>query len=281
MIAIDDIRGLRAQVDTWRRGGNVALVPTMGSLHDGHLALVQAARQQADRVVVSIFVNPLQFGADEDFESYPRTPERDAELLESHGVDLLFSPSVGLMYPKSCEEQTRVEVPGISGLLCGLARPLHFVGVATVVCKLFNMVQPDLAFFGKKDLQQLMVIRHMVEDLEMPIRIVGVDTQRESDGLAMSSRNAYLTAEQRSLAPILYRVLTGLAANLRSGSADYAGLQSQAVRELNESGFCTEYIAIRRAMDLLEPAADERELVVFAAAHLGTARLIDNIEVTR
>ncbi len=281
MITIDAIQGLRAQVDAWRRGGNVALVPTMGNLHDGHLALVQAARPLADRVVASVFVNPLQFGAGEDFDSYPRTPERDAELLESQGADLLFAPAVELMYPKSCEEQTRVEVPGVSTLLCGVTRPQHFVGVATVVCKLFNMVQPDLAFFGKKDFQQLMVIRQMVDDLAMPIRVIGVDTRREPDGLAMSSRNAYLTPEQRTIAPILYRVLTGLAEILRSGSSDYAGLQSQAVRELNESGFCTDYVAIRRAADLLEPVPDEGELVVLAAVHLGQARLIDNIEVSR
>jgi len=281
MITIDTIQGLHSQVDAWRRGGNVAFVPTMGNLHDGHLSLMRAARPLADRVVVSIFVNPMQFGEGEDFDSYPRTLERDTQLLESEGVDLLFTPSVELIYPKTCKEQTRVEVPGISTVLCGTARPLHFVGVATVVCKLFNMVQPDLALFGKKDFQQLMVIRQMVEDLAMPVRIVGVDTRREADGLAMSSRNVYLTADQRTIAPVLYRVLTGLAETLRSGTADYAGLQGRAVRELNETGFCTDYIAIRRAADLREPAADERELVVLAAAYLGAARLIDNIELSR
>lgn len=281
MITIHDIDALRARVETWRRGGNVAFVPTMGNLHAGHLSLVSEARKKADRVVASIFVNPLQFGAGEDFESYPRTLERDSEMLEGEGTDLLFAPAVEVMYPKPQSEQTRVEVPGISGLLCGVHRPGHFVGVATVVCKLFNMVQPDIALFGKKDFQQLMVIRRMVEDLAMPVRVVGVDTFREPDGLAMSSRNGYLEPQERAIAPVLYRVLTGLAEKLREGSADYAGLQAQAARELDENGFRTDYVAIRRAADLLEPAPGEAKLVVLIAAYLGKARLIDNIEISR
>jgi pantoate--beta-alanine ligase len=174
-----------------------------------------------------------------------------------------------------------VEVPGLSGLLCGACRPGHFVGVATVVCKLFNMVQPDIALFGNKDFQQLMVIRRMVEDLAMPVKIVGVETMRESDGLAMSSRNGYLTPEERATAPVLYRVLGGMAEKLRDGSDDYAGLEAQAARELDENGFRTDYVAVRRAADLLEPAPGEPELVILAAANLGKARLIDNIEVAR
>ena len=281
MITINEINDLRAQIDIWRRGGNVAFVPTMGNLHAGHLSLVKEARKIADRVVVSIFVNPMQFGAGEDFDSYPRTLESDSGMLEAEGTDLLFAPPVEVMYPKPQSEQTRVEVPEISNVLCGAARPGHFVGVATVVCKLFNMVQPDIALFGNKDFQQLMVIRRMVEDLAMPVRVVGVDTMRESDGLAMSSRNGYQSGEARATAPILYRVLSGLAAKLREGDDDYAGLQAQAARELDENGFRTEYIAIRRAEDLLEPSAGETGLVILAAAYLGNARLIDNIEVTR
>ncbi len=280
-MTINDVGGLRTQVDTRRRGGNVAFVPTMGNLHSGHLALVKAARDLADRVVVSIFVNPLQFGAGEDFDNYPRTLERDAGMLEAEGTDLLFAPPVAAMYPKPQDQQTRVEVPGISTLLCGASRPGHFVGVATVVCKLFNMVQPDVAVFGKKDFQQLMVIRRMVEDLAMPVRVVGAETLRESDGLAMSSRNGYLTAEERALAPVLYRVLSGLKKHLVAGSDDFAGLQSKAARELDENGLRTDYVAIRRASDLAEPGPGERELVVLAAAYLGRARLIDNIDFSR
>jgi len=281
VITINETAELRAQVDAWRRGGNVAFVPTMGNLHAGHLSLVREASRLADRVVVSIFVNPMQFGEGEDFDSYPRTLEEDSRLLQAEGTDLLFAPPVEVMYPKPSSEQTRVEVPGLSGLLCGARRPGHFVGVATVVCKLFNMVQSDIAVFGKKDYQQLMVIRRMVEDLAMPVRIVGVDTMRESDGLAMSSRNGYLTAQERAIAPVLYRVLEGLAAKLREGDGDYAGLQAAVARELDENGFRTDYVAIRRAADLLEPDADEKDLVVLAAAYLGKARLIDNIEVSR
>jgi pantoate--beta-alanine ligase len=281
VITINKVSDLRAQVNTWSRGGNVAFVPTMGNLHAGHLSLVQAARKVADRVVVSIFVNPLQFGEGEDFDSYPRTMERDARMLEGEGTDLLFAPSVQTMYPKPQEQQTRVEVPDISDMLCGVCRPGHFVGVATVVCKLFNMVQSDVALFGKKDFQQLMVIRRMVEDLAMPVRVIGVETMRESDGLAMSSRNGYLTAEDRATAPMLFRTLSGIAQRLREGSDDYAGLESQAVRELDEHGFGPDYVAIRRAADLAAPEPGERELVILAAAYLGKARLIDNIDFVR
>ena len=281
MITLNAVDELRAQVDAWRRGGNVAFVPTMGNLHAGHLSLVQKAHEVADRVVVSIFVNPLQFGEGEDFDKYPRTLESDSQMLIAEGTDLLFAPPVEVMYPKPPEEQTRVEVPGLSGLLCGVRRPGHFVGVATVVCKLFNMVQPDIALFGNKDFQQLMVIRRMVDDLAMPVRIIGVETMREPDGLAMSSRNGYLSAGERATAPLLYRVISGLAQALRDGSGDFAGLQAQAARELDANGFKTDYIAIRRSEDLLEPEAGESSLVVLAAAYLGKARLIDNIEVTR
>lgn len=281
MITLEELSDLRNQVDTWRRGGNVAFVPTMGNLHAGHLSLVKHAHALADRVVVSIFVNPLQFGEGEDFDSYPRTFERDQTLLASEGTDLLFAPSVAIMYPKPRVEQTRVEVPGLSELLCGATRPGHFVGVATVVCKLFNMVQPDIAVFGKKDYQQLMVIRRMVDDLAMPIRVVGVDTLRENDGLAMSSRNGYLTEQERQIAPRLYRVINELHDRLIAGDDGYAGLEERAAAELKEYGLRTDYVAIRRSADLSLPGAGDRELVILAAAYLGKARLIDNREVTR
>lgn len=281
MITVHEVRDLRAQVNAWRRGGNVAFVPTMGNLHAGHLALVKAARELADRVVVSIFVNPMQFGAGEDFDKYPRTMEDDMRMLEGEGADLLFAPSVETMYPKAQDKQTRVEVPGLSGLLCGASRPGHFIGVATVVCKLFNMVQADIALFGKKDFQQLMVIRRMVEDLAMPVRVVGVETMRERDGLAMSSRNGYLSEQQRAIAPTLHRVISGIRQRLLDGDNDYATLQTEAAAELDASGFRSDYIAIRRASDLAEPQPGESDLVVLAAAYLGKARLIDNIDFKR
>ena len=281
MITLNDVAGLRSQVEQWRRGGNVAFVPTMGNLHAGHLSLVKEARKLADRVIVSIFVNPLQFGEGEDFDSYPRTLESDSEMLSSEGTDLLFAPPVEVMYAKPQAEQTRVEVPGLSDLLCGASRPGHFVGVATVVCKLFNMVQADIALFGKKDFQQLMVIRRMVEDLAMPVKIIGVETMRESDGLAMSSRNGYLTADERATAPVLYRVMQGAAAKLQQGEDDYPELARQASEELNANGFRADYFAVRRAVDLAVPDSGERDLVILAAAYLGKARLIDNLEVSR
>jgi pantoate--beta-alanine ligase len=281
VITVNAVDDLRAQIDIWRRGGNVAFVPTMGNLHAGHISLVKEAHKIADRVVASIFVNPLQFGAGEDFENYPRTFERDSEMLIDEGTDLLFAPPVEVMYPKPQADQTRVEVPGLSELLCGACRPGHFVGVATVVCKLFNMVQPDIAVFGNKDYQQLMVIRRMVEDLAMPVAIVGVETMREADGLAMSSRNGYLGAQERALAPMLYRTLSDLAARLGDGEDDFHRLEQEAAAALDGAGFRTDYVAIRRASDLLDPAAGETELVILAAAYLGKARLIDNIEVSR
>ena len=281
MITINGLGDLRTQVDQWRRGGNVAFVPTMGNLHAGHLALVKAAREQADRVVVSIFVNPLQFGAGEDFDNYPRTLEDDAVLLAGEGTDLLFAPTVSTMYPKPQTDQTRVEVPGLSRLLCGATRPGHFVGVATVVCKLFNMVQPDIAFFGKKDYQQLMVVRRMVEDLAMPVRVEGIETVRETDGLAMSSRNGYLTEAERQIAPALYATLRRLAQHLSQGADDYAALETEAGRQLDTQGLRTDYVAIRAADDLAVPPPGAPRLVILAAAYLGKARLIDNLEVER
>jgi pantoate--beta-alanine ligase len=269
---------LRQWVAGWRTAGErIGFVPTMGNLHAGHLDLVAEARRRADRCVVSIFVNPMQFGEGEDYDAYPRTLQADEDKLRAAGADLLFAPTVKAVYPYGAGEQTRVEVPGISDILCGASRPGHFVGVATVVCKLFNMVQPDVAVFGEKDYQQLMVIRRMVADLCMPIEIVGKATVREADGLAMSSRNGYLSADERRVAPGLYRTLQATAAALGSGERDYGKLESEAVKALQSLGFRPDYFVIRQARDLAPPGADAGPLVILAAAYLGATRLIDNL----
>jgi pantoate--beta-alanine ligase len=277
---IEEIAALRAQVAEWRHGGDrIALVPTMGNLHAGHLALVREARRLADRTVVSIFVNPLQFGPKEDFGAYPRTLERDRELLEAERADLLFAPSVQVVYPRGQQEQTRVEVPVLSEILCGATRPGHFVGVATVVCKLFNMAQPDVAVFGEKDFQQLLVIRRMVEDLCLPVEVRGLATVREPDGLAMSSRNRYLTPEERVRAPVLYGALCRAGDRLREGSAA-SEVERWGEEELAASGFRPDYFGVRRAQDLQPVTKEDQDLVVLAAAYLGRARLIDNLRVS-
>lgn len=271
---------LRARIQFWRRGNQrIALVPTMGNLHAGHLQLVERARQMAERVVVSSFVNPLQFGPQEDFATYPRTLEADQAALDQLGVDLVFTPAVDEMYPEGLERATRVEVPGLSGRLCGVQRPGFFVGVATVVAKLFNLVQPDTALFGEKDYQQLLVIRRLVADLCFPIDIVGIDTVRETDGLAMSSRNQYLSAEERAQAPELYRVLQDMADQLRRGQGDIPRLEEDAKLRLSRLGFEPEYVQVLQADDLELPAKPGAELVILAAAKLGKARLIDNLRV--
>lgn len=279
MITRNSVADLRQQVRQWRTDGErIALVPTMGNLHQGHLTLVHKAREKADRVVVTIFVNPLQFGQGEDFENYPRTLPQDKAALADEGADMLFAPAVTEVYSRSRELQTRVEVPGISDILCGASRPGHFIGVATVVCKLFNLVQPDLALFGEKDYQQLLVIRHMVDDLSMPIDIVAIPTVREDDGLAMSSRNGYLTTEERRQAPELHRIMRNTATAIESGNREYARLEDDARRDLEKAGFRPDYYVIRRADDLSEPEKGEQNLVVLAAAYLGRARLIDNLK---
>jgi len=281
MELVQDLTTLRRRVRTWRQAGDqIALVPTMGNLHAGHLRLVREARAYAQRTVVSIFVNPMQFGPQEDFAAYPRTPERDRALLETEATDLLFAPSVATVYPRPPEEQTRVEVPGLSAILCGSSRPGHFVGVATVVCKLFNMVQPDLAVFGEKDYQQLLVIRRMTEDLCLPVSILGVPTVREADGLALSSRNAYLLPEERTRAPALRRALGHAADALRAGLA-VAEAERKGVQELTEAGLQPDYVSVRRALDLAPPGPTDADLVVLAAAWLGRARLIDNLRLSR
>lgn len=279
MEIIESIARLRERVCAWRGAGErVAFVPTMGNLHAGHLTLIGEARARAPRVVASIFVNPMQFGPSEDLDAYPRTLERDRERLEAAGCDLLFAPSAATMYPRGSALQTRVEVPGISDMLCGASRPGHFRGVATVVCKLFNMVQPDIALFGEKDFQQLLVIRLMTEDLAMPVEIIGVPTVRESDGLAMSSRNGYLSASERACAPALYRVLTSAKQALRDGTAAEA-VEQAALVALRQAGLAPDYVQVRVADDLRPATPADRDLVVLAAAYLGRARLIDNVRV--
>jgi pantoate--beta-alanine ligase len=278
-VALDELRARRAAFGA--ASERVAFVPTMGNLHDGHLELVRRGCALAPRVVVSIFVNPLQFGPGEDLASYPRTLARDVELLATAGADLLFAPSADAMYPRPVPEQTRVEVPGLSDILCGASRPGHFVGVATVVCKLFNMVRPDLALFGEKDFQQLTVIRRMVDDLCIPVEVVGVPTVREPDGLAMSSRNGYLTAEERERAPALYRALQAVAQAVEAGGSDLAALERAAAARIDAAGLRTDYVSVRRARDLALPGDADEDLVVLAAAYLGRARLIDNLRVRR
>ena len=279
LLQVERVAELRDQVRRWRAAGErIACVPTMGNLHAGHLSLVRAGRACADRVVASIFVNPLQFAANEDLDAYPRTLDADRAQLAAMGCDLLFTPSVRTIYPHGQDSHTRVEVPGLSDWLCGASRPGHFVGVATVVCKLLNLMQPDVALFGEKDFQQLLVIRRLVEDLALPVEIIGVPTTREADGLAMSSRNGYLTPAERALAPALYRVLNQTAEALRAGEvlaqAEYAGRNALAA-----AGLRPDYLSVRRAEDLAPAGAADRALVILAAAYLGRARLIDNLRV--
>lgn len=281
MHRVEQLQDLRAQVAGWRAGGErVAFVPTMGNLHAGHLTLVREARTRATRVVASIFVNPLQFGPGEDLDAYPRTLDADSRQLAEVGCDLLFAPSAQVVYPRGQIGQTRVEVPGLSDILCGASRPGHFIGVATVVCKLFNMVQPDVALFGEKDFQQLLVIRRLVEDLAMAVEIVGVPTVREADGLAMSSRNGYLSPAEREQAPALYRALTSAAQALREGRA-IDEVEQAALSRLAAAGLRPDYVTVRVAGDLTPATPDDIDLVVLAAAHLGRARLIDNVQVMR
>ncbi|AVG16626.1 MULTISPECIES: pantoate--beta-alanine ligase [Chromobacteriaceae] len=270
-----------AEMRAWRKqAGKLAFVPTMGNLHEGHLKLVAAARERAEKVVVSIFVNRLQFGQGEDFDAYPRTFDADCAKLAAAGVDALFFPTERELYPR-VRQDFNVEPPHIQDELCGAFRPGHFRGVATVVTKLFNIVQPDLACFGKKDYQQLHVIQAMIADLNSPIEIVPVDTGRAGDGLALSSRNGYLSAEERAEAPRLYRNLSMIRDGLLSGSQDYAALENAARDDLAAAGWTVDYVEVRQA-DTLEVAhAGEKRLVALAAARLGKTRLIDNIEVFR
>lgn len=276
---IERVADLRLRIGQWRRTGErIALVPTMGNLHAGHLDLVRRAREQAEHTVVSIFVNPMQFGPQEDFAAYPRTLDADRERLARVGADLVFAPPVDEVYPGDPSLLTRVEVPGLSDLLCGASRPGHFVGVATVVCKLFNMVQPDLAVFGEKDFQQLLVIRRMTRDLCLPVEILGAPTVREPDGLAMSSRNGYLNGQERAIAPRLYAGLQRAADALRRGDAT-GPVERDTLQWLERAGFGADYVSVRRADDLEPPGEMDRRLVILAAVKLGATRLIDNLRV--
>ena len=263
----------------WRRdAGSVAFVPTMGNLHEGHLALVREAAKRADQVVVSIFVNRLQFGQGEDFDRYPRTLEQDAAKLAGEGVAVLFAPSEQELYP-NVAQQYNVEPPNLQNELCGAFRPGHFRGVATVVAKLFNIVEPDYACFGKKDYQQLAILQGMAADLNFRVEIVPVDIGRAADGLALSSRNQYLSEAERKQAPQLYRELQAVARAVENGKRDYAALEQQAAANLKQAGWQVDYVEIRHAGNLQVAHVGDSELVVLAAARLGNTRLIDNIEI--
>jgi pantoate--beta-alanine ligase len=278
MQTVQDAAALRAMVRGWRQSGQtVGLVPTMGNLHAGHHSLLKLARARTDRVVASIFVNPTQFGPGEDFERYPRTMAQDQAGLAEVDLDLLFAPEVATLYPFGAENSVSIHVPGLTETLEGAHRPGHFDGVATVVAKLFSLVQPDIAVFGQKDFQQLRVIERMVRDLSLPVKVMAGPTLREADGLAMSSRNQYLTPAERTRAPQLQACLQQMRALFGQGHARLAIEQAAAAR-LQRAGFVPDYVVIRREEDLAEPADDERTgLVALAAARLGTTRLIDNL----
>lgn len=277
MLVVNNPAALREQIGQWHREGRaIAFVPTMGNLHQGHLTLVEEARRHGDKVVVSIFVNPLQFDKAEDLANYPRTLEQDCAALEAAGVNLVFTPTPEIMYPQGLASQTFVEVPGISSLLEGALRPGHFRGVSTVVTKLFNLVQPNVACFGEKDYQQLALIRKMVADMAMPIEIVGVPTVRAEDGLALSSRNGYLTAAERAIAPELARTMNWIAGQIEAGNSHLPSLVAQASQRLDNAGFRTDAIDIVDADTLESASAESQRLVILMAAYLGKARLIDN-----
>ncbi|WP_262964477.1 pantoate--beta-alanine ligase [Methylobacter psychrophilus] len=280
MQIVKTVSELRETVKVWRSAGeSVAFVPTMGNLHAGHLQLVSTAKKNADRVVVSIFVNPTQFGVGEDFETYPRTEREDRLKLETVGADLLFQPAVTDIY--SPDAKTTVTVTDLSDRYCGASRPGHFSGVATVVCKLFNIVQPDMALFGLKDFQQLTIIKTMVRDLHIPIEITGIDTVREPSGLAMSSRNGYLTDAEKSIAPMLYQALCVARDAVLAGNKTYAGIEKEALQFLQQEGFQTDYFSVCRSSDLNKAAVEDVDLVLLTAVKLGKTRLIDNIFFSR
>jgi pantoate--beta-alanine ligase len=281
MIVVHTKQELEEQLTEWRRQDeHVALVPTMGNLHSGHVSLVDLAREHAERVVVSIFVNPTQFGEDEDFDEYPRTLERDTRRLKKPAADLIFAPDVDTMYPFGLKDATTISVPRITENFCGASRPGHFDGVTSVVARLFALVQPDVAIFGQKDYQQQLVIRHMSQDLNLPISIITAETVREDDGLAMSSRNQYLSDEERKRASVLYEVISEAGHKMQAGRRDYEALENESIEKLTDAGFTLDYFSIRRAQNLEIPDRDCDEIVVLAAAHLGKARLIDNTVVT-
>jgi pantoate--beta-alanine ligase len=273
---------IRELVAGWRTAHQtVALVPTMGNLHHGHVSLAELAAERADRVVLSIFVNPTQFSPGEDYEGYPRTPDDDRELLTESGlVDALFVPGLSEIYPFGPENAVKIVMPALSRELCGASRPGHFDGVASVVCRLLNIVSPDMLVLGRKDYQQLVLIEQMIADLRLPVQVVSGETQRDEDGLALSSRNRYLTAEQRKHAPALHTILATVRDALRNGDRDYAALQTNALEALRAEGFDPDYVEVREAVNLAKPnGRHSHDLVVLAAAWLGKARLIDNLRV--
>lgn len=281
MKIVESKEELHEQLREWRAAGeHVALVPTMGNLHAGHASLVEIAREHAERVVVTVFVNPTQFGEDEDFDEYPRTLERDTLRLRMIGADVLFTPTVNTVYPYGIDQATVVSVPYLADKFCGSFRPGHFDGVTTVVARLIALVRPDVAVFGQKDYQQQLVIRHMVADLNLPIKVIGAPTIREDDGLAMSSRNGYLSKQERAVAPKLYATLVAVGKELQSGKRNFEEMEQQAEKKLRSLGFEPDYVAVRRAEDLSMPTRDCDEVVILAAAHLGRTRLIDNVVVT-
>jgi pantoate--beta-alanine ligase len=282
MDIVTTIAAVREHVSRWRNEGRrVAFVPTMGNLHVGHVSLIEAARHHGDRFVASIFVNPMQFGPNEDYAHYPRTPTQDERMLADAGCNLMFMPDVAEIYPKGSDRATRVDVPALSRILDGECRPGHFEGVSTIVATLFHIVAPDVAVFGEKDFQQLTIIRRMVADLCLPVRIVGAPTVRDSDGLAMSSRNQYLTAVERQIAPRIHQALQAAAQRLQAGDSDFAGIERSGVAALERAGMKPDYFSVRRAQDLGVPTAEVQHLVVLTAARLGKARLIDNVQVMK
>jgi len=281
MLTITDISALKETVTAARlQGKRVGFVPTMGFLHKGHMSLIEAAKQNCEFVIASIFVNPLQFGPNEDFEAYPRNFDSDSTLLDTHGCDILFAPDTPEMYPNGTSLATIVEVSGLSQHLCGKSRPTHFRGVTTVVSKLLHIVQPDIVYFGQKDGQQLAIIRRMVQDLNFPVEVVGVETVREPDGLAKSSRNVYLTKENRAQAPILYRTLCWGLRQLKEGNRDGDLIQSRMAEFLNESpGVQLDYVDIVALDTLQHQSCVSGETMLVVAAYVGKARLIDNIQL--
>jgi pantoate--beta-alanine ligase len=280
MITIQRLSELRATIRQQRsQGKRIGLVPTMGNLHEGHLSLVKYALEHADYVVSSVFVNPLQFGANEDLDKYPRTLQKDMQLLVEAGNHALFTPTTDQIYPRGLEHHTRVIVPELTRHHCGASRPGHFDGVSTVVNILFNMVQPHVSVFGEKDFQQLAVIRKMVSDLQLNIEIAGCPTVRDADGLAKSSRNGYLTTGERQIASMLYQTLTITAEKIRSGDRNFKDLQQQALAELTNNGFKPDYFNIANISTLADAQASDSEIVILAAAYLGNTRLIDNIRL--
>lgn len=278
MQRVETISALRAQIKAWRASKQtIAFVPTMGNLHLGHLSLVRKASELADRVVVSIFVNPLQFDDKADLSAYPRTVKADIHMLSTVDCDVIFTPTIDVMYPKGMAPHTNIIVPNMDDKLCGLKRPGHFDGVATVVTKLLNIVQADIALFGEKDYQQLLLIKRLVRDLNLPVDILGAPTFREESGLAMSSRNQYLTEQQRDQASGLYQTLLSVKQRIEMGEQDFPALQQEAIAKLEGLGFEAEYVDIRRADDLAQAMSGDKNLRILAAVRLGKARLIDNM----